>query len=182
MTSHIQADQSAGDLLLLTGRSGIGAKLGHDLTMRVGQWTAEASTDGNGGVDSLRLVASLNSLEVVRGEGGVKPLSDKDKVKIVDNAMGTMKVKSNPDLVFDASGISVKEGENTVAGQVTLNGVTQPQTVHMSVQRSGNKISVQASCELTQSDFKIKPYSEMRVGMKVRDMVEVRADLVVLAD
>jgi hypothetical protein len=41
---------------------------------------------------------------------------------------------------------------------------------------------VQASCELTQSDFKIKPYSEMRVGLKVRDMVEVRADLVVLAD
>ena len=182
MTSHIQADQSAGDLLLLTGRAGIGSKVGHDLTMRVGQWTAEASTDGNGGVDSLRLVASLSSLEVVRGDGGVKPLTDKDKGTILDNAMGSIKVKSNPDLVFDASGISVKEGENTVAGQVTLNGVTQPQTVHMSVQRSGNKNSVQASCELMQSDFKIKPYSGMMGAMKVRDMVEVRADLVVLAD
>jgi hypothetical protein len=103
MSDQISADQSNGELTLLTGRQGVGSKVGHDLTIRVGRWSAQATVDGSSVFD-LRVVADLTSLEVVSGEGGLKPLTDKDRKTILSNAAESLKAGAHPELVFEAAG------------------------------------------------------------------------------
>jgi polyisoprenoid-binding protein YceI len=181
MTSRIEIDQRAGDLTLHTGRAGVGSKVGHDLTLRVGRWSAQADLDDAGDLSALRLVAALDSLEVLRGDGGLKPLSEKDKKTILANAMDTMKARAHPELSLDAPDLRVAAGQSRITGQVSLAGATRPQIVDLTVTRAGGQVQVQARCDLVQSDFGIKPYSGMLGALKVRDAVEVRADLTISA-
>lgn len=181
MTSRIEIDQRAGDLTLHTGRAGVGSKVGHDLTLRVGRWSAQADLDDAGDLSALRLVAALDSLEVLRGDGGLKPLSEKDKKTILANAMDTMKARAHPELSLDAPDLRVAAGQSQIAGQVSVAGATRPQIVDLTVTRASGQVQVQARCDLVQSEFGIKPYSGMLGALKVRDAVEVRADLTISA-
>lgn len=177
MSTSLDVDQSAGDLTLHTGRAGVGSKVGHDLTLRVGQWSGVAQVSDDGTVTALQVTAALRSLEVVRGEGGLKPLSEKDKATILGNALDTLKAQAHPDLVFEASGLALSEGTSRVSGTVTLAGATRPQDMALDVTRAGAVVRVTARGELVQTAFGIKPYSGMLGALKVRDAVEVRADL-----
>jgi len=68
MTTQIALDQTTGDLTLHTGRdNGIRSMVGHDLTLRVGQWSSQVTLDDAGAVSNIRLVAALRSLEVDLG-------------------------------------------------------------------------------------------------------------------
>lgn len=177
MTSQLEIDQRNGELTLHTGRAGVGSKVGHDLTLRVGRWSAQAALEDTGTVSRLRLVAVLSSLEVLRGDGGLKPLSDKDKRTILSNAMDTLKATAHPELVLEADGLSVGEGSSRVEGQMTLAGARRPQVVDLTVTRRDGRVGVTARAEVVQSQFGIKPYSGMMGALKVRDAVEVRAEL-----
>jgi len=177
MSTCLNVDQSAGDLTLHTGRAGVGSKVGHDLTLRVGQWSGVAQLADDGTVSGLRVTAALHSLKVLRGDGGLKPLSEKDKGTILGNAMDTLKVKAHPDLVFEASGLALAEGQSRVTGTVALAGATGPQDLELTVAREGTAVRVQAHGELVQSAFGIKPYSGLLGALKVRDTVQLRADL-----
>ncbi len=181
MTSRIEIDQRVGDLTLHTGRAGVGSRVGHDLTLRVGRWSAQADLDDAGDLSALRLVAALDSLEVLRGDGGLKPLSEKDKKTILANAMDTMKARAHPELSLDAPDLRVAAGQSRITGQVSVAGATRPQIVDLTVTRAGGQVQVQVRCDLVQSDFGIKPYSGMLGALKVRDAVEVRADLTISA-
>lgn len=173
MSSRVSADQTNGELTLHTGRQGVGSKVGHDLTIRVSRWTAEASIDGTA-VSEIRVVADLTSLEVVRGDGGVKPLSDKDRATILGNAAQTLKAKAHPELVFVAAGPHEVGATAAVSGEVKLAGVTHPQQLDLAVDRRGGGAEVTLTGQLRQSDFGIKPYSGLLGALKVRDMVEIQ--------
>ncbi len=177
MTARVDIDQTAGDLTLHTGRAGIGSRVGHDLTLRVATWSATATLDETGGVSGIRLVAALPSLQVVRGDGGVKPVSEKDKETILSNAGETLKSADHPEVVFEAQGLAMSAGQQALVGELSLAGVTRPQSVDVVVDRSGSVTRVQARAEVVQSDYGIKPYSGMLGALRVRDMVEVRADV-----
>ena len=72
--------------MLKTGRQGIAARAGHDLTIEVTRWSAqvEVPDDEAGGVTAATVNAELDlgSLEVREGTGGAKPLSDRDRGEI----------------------------------------------------------------------------------------------------
>lgn len=176
MSSSISLDQSNGELTLHTGRQGVGSKVGHDLMIRVGRWSAEATVDGTTVFD-LRVVADLTSLEVVKGEGGMKPLSDKDRTTILGNALETLKAKAHPELVFVSSGPHATETATTIPGEVTLAGATQPQQLDVVVTRTSTGGSVTVYGELVQTAYGIKPYSGLMGALKVRDMVQIRAEV-----
>lgn len=176
MPQQIESHESDGELTLHTGRAGIGSKVGHDLTIRVGTWSATAAREDGGAVTSVKVVADLSSLEVLRGDGGLKPLSEKDKKTILSNAMDTLSVKSHPTAVFQAEGLQLSDGSSEVAGRLTLAGKERPQQMKVTVKQDGGRARVQVTCEVVQSEFAIKPYSGMLGALKVRDMVEVRAD------
>jgi polyisoprenoid-binding protein YceI len=169
-------DQQSGDLTLHTGRAGAASKVGHDLTIRVASWSAVAEVEG-ASVARVRLVALLSSLEVVRGEGGVKPLSDKDKATVLKSAAETLHAKEHPEVVFECGPVPTSPGESTVAGTVTVAGTTQPIDLTVVIQEVGGALRFQVRGEVVQTAFGIKPYSGLLGALKVRDMVEVRADL-----
>jgi len=85
-----------GTLSLHTGRAGAVSKAGHDLTLQISQWTATATMSESGELRHLRVVALVGSLQVIRGEGGLKPLSDADRATILSNAQSTMKAAKHP--------------------------------------------------------------------------------------
>lgn len=182
MTAPLSVDHTAGELTLKTGRAGIGSKVGHDLTLRVREWSGRAVVGDNGEVSSVAVTAALQSLEVVRGDGGVKPLSEKDKATILRNALDSMKATVNPEAVLEAAGISLAAGQTRVTGQLTIAGVTKPQALDLVIQREGAQVRVQVRGEIVQSEFGIKPYSGMLGALKVRDMVELTATLTVTVE
>src|SRR5215204_4498620 len=69
-------------LRIETKRRGAAAKAGHDLVIEVRSWqaTLEVSEDAN--QSRLVLSADSGSMEVIEGTGGIKALTDEDKVEI----------------------------------------------------------------------------------------------------
>ncbi len=169
-------DHTHGDLTLHTGRSGPASKVGHDLTIRVASWEATSEATASA-VTAVRLVGQLSSLEVLRGDGGVKPLSDKDKATLLSSAMDTLKAKAHPEVVFTSPGFTLTPGEMTVPGELTIGGATRPITLEVFVHQEEDGFRFQVRGEVVQTDFGIKPYSGLLGALKVRDMVEVKADL-----
>src|SRR5260370_10724282 len=60
----------------------MGGKMGHDLTIEVGTWSATATVGEDPSATRLEGSAEVGSMHVVSGEGGVKPLSEGDKADI----------------------------------------------------------------------------------------------------
>src|ERR1700749_1951869 len=77
-----------GPALITPGRSGTAARVGHDLTIEITTWSARVEVPSDGGLASASLTASLDlgSLVVRSGSGGAKPLSDRDRRDIKNQA------------------------------------------------------------------------------------------------
>ena len=82
-TGNFRLGPGAGRVLIKTGRAGLAAKAGHDLTIEVTRWSAKVSVpaEEDGGLTAATVSAELDlgSLEVREGTGGAKPLSDGDR-------------------------------------------------------------------------------------------------------
>ncbi len=151
---------SNGSLKVKTGKEGAAAKMGHNLTLNVKAW--EATVEG-GDSPSIKLTADPSSLEVESGEGGAKPLGDKDKKdikKTIDN-----KVLGSSQISFTSSEVTDSEAK----GDLSIAGKSSNVSVPLNV--SGDKIS--GSITLSQKEFGIKPFSTMMGALKVTDPVTV---------
>jgi len=151
---------SNGSLKIKTGKEGAAAKMGHNLTFEVKSW--EATVEG-GDSPSIKLTADPSSLEVVSGEGGAKPLGDKDKKDIKKTVDG--KVLGSSQITFTSSEVS----DSQAKGDLSIAGSSSDVTIPISV--SGDKIS--GSTTLNQKDFGIKPFSTMMGALKVTDQVTI---------
>lgn len=151
---------SNGSLKVKTGKEGAAAKMGHNLTLVVNSW--EATVEG-GDSPSIKLTADPSSVEVESGEGGAKPLGDKDKKDIKKTIDG--KVLGSSQITFTSSEVTDSEAK----GDLSIAGSSSDVTVPISV--SGDKIS--GSTTLNQKDFGIKPFSTMMGALKVTDQVTV---------
>ncbi len=151
---------SNGSLKVKTGKEGAAAKMGHNLVIGVNTW--EATVEG-GDSPSITLTADPSSCEVISGEGGAKPLSDKDNAdikKTIDN-----KVLGSSQITFTSSEVTDSEAK----GDLSIAGKSSQVSVPLNV--SGDKIS--GSIELSQKDFAIKQFSTMMGALKVTDKVTV---------
>lgn len=151
---------SNGSLTVKTGREGAASKAGHDLTLGVNSW--EATVEG-GDSPSIKLTADPSSIDVIKGEGGAKPLGDKDKADIKKSM--DSKVLGSSQITFTSSEVtdSQAKGELSIAGK--SNDVSVPLNV------SGDKIS--GSVTLSQSDYGIKQFKALMGALKVKDEVTV---------
>ncbi len=151
---------SNGSLKVKTGREGAAAKMGHDLVLAVNSW--EATIEG-GDSPSIKLTADPNSLEVVEGSGGAKPLTDKDKGDIKKGI--DKKVLGSSQITFTSSAVD----DGRAQGDLSIAGSSSQVSVPISV--NGDKIS--GSLTLSQSDFGIKQFSAIMGALKVKDQVTV---------
>jgi len=151
---------SNGSLKVKTGKEGAAAKMGHNLVLGVNSW--EATVEG-GDSPSIKLTADPGSIEVVSGDGGAKPLGDKDKADIKKGM--DKKVLGSSQITFTSSEVT----DSQAKGDLSIAGGSSQVTVPISV--SGDKIS--GSIQLSQKDFGIKQYSAMMGALKVTDQVTV---------
>jgi hypothetical protein len=151
---------SNGSLKVKTGKEGAAAKMGHNLVLGVNSW--EATVEG-GDSPSIKLTADPGSVEVVSGEGGAKPLGDKDKADIKKSI--DKKVLGSSQISFTSSEVTDSQAQ----GDLSIAGSSSQVSVPISV--SGDKIS--GSIQLSQKDFGIKQFSAMMGALKVADQVTV---------
>ena len=170
----LTAGPADGTLSLHTGVEGRASKLGHALTIALSEWSATAELDGDKLV-SVQITAALASLSVVSGAGGVKPLSDKDKVSIRDNALETLKASSHPEVQVTSTSVTPTAAGYDVAVQVSIAGAVRPAVLAVTV--DGNHITGETG--IVQTQHGLSPYSAMMGGLKVTDRVEVRLDVTV---
>jgi polyisoprenoid-binding protein YceI len=176
MSNELALGPKYGTLSVHTGREGIVSKAGHDLTLHVEDWAAVVTYSSDRGFEHLRLVAQVNSLKVERGDGGLKPLSDKDKATILKEALKTLHADRYPEVSYETVNVTAHNGGFGLAGLVSIAGHQQSldATVETATTTS-TRITAQAS--IIQSEFGVKPYTGMLGALRVRDRVDINLDL-----
>ncbi|MEU6746979.1 YceI family protein [Actinomadura nitritigenes] len=160
-----------GRLLLRTSRSGLGRRAGHDLTIEATNWTAEATVREPLSESSGKVVVVVDGLEVREGTGGVKPLSEKDRLDIGDNLRKVLEARHHPEITFTATAVRTEAGE--VEGDLTIMGRTKP--VRVRAELDGDRLRGGATVQQTR--WGIKPFSAFFGALRLADEVEVEFDL-----
>lgn len=165
-------DPSCGELDILTGVAGPAAKMGHRLTIVLRSWQIDAQWRGGQPVAG-ELSVALDSLEVVRGEGGVTPLTGPEKSVARMNALKSLDAKKFPHVLFSAEQIDSTEAGYRLTGTLEIHGKSRPQTVEVKVEDHGDQWALSATVPVTQSAFGLKPFSLMMGTLKVADEVTI---------
>jgi polyisoprenoid-binding protein YceI len=162
-----------GSIKVYTKREGMAARVGHDLTLQPTRWNAEVTLDPDDITrSSVTATVDGQSFEVVEGQGGATPLSDKDRTDIKKNVH--QKILPSGDISFRSTSIeSSGDGRFTVNGELTIAGSTRP--VRLDLTQSGDRVSGRVN--IRQSDFGIKPFSAMLGALKVADPIDLEVDV-----
>jgi polyisoprenoid-binding protein YceI len=174
-SGRFQLGRNNGHLLLHTGREGVGSKVGHDLTIEVTDWSGQVDVPESGPADatvSARL--ELGSLTVREGTGGARPLTDKDRRDIEENARRTLGVDRHPTATFESQRVVIGADGGTISGILTLHGTAAPVDVRVSRVAPDR---YRGSAVVRQRAYGIKPYSAFLGALKVRDEVEVEIEV-----
>jgi YceI-like domain len=180
ITGTFRLGPDNGRVVLKTGRQGIAARAGHDLTIEVTRWSArvEVPDEAAGGITAATVSAEfdLGSLEVREGTGGAKPLSDRDRGEIRKTMSGilgggTASFASSRIVRFGASG-------GAIEGTLTLNGKSEPVRVQVSEPGPGR---YRGTATVVQSAHGIKPYVGFFGALKLKDEVAVEFEVTVPA-
>jgi polyisoprenoid-binding protein YceI len=162
----------SGRVLVKTGRAGLAARAGHDLTIELTRWTARVTIPEDG-VAAAQIAAELDlsSLAVRAGTGGAKPLTDKDRGDIVNAAR---KILGRGQAAFAATRI-IPAGASggTIEGTLTLNGRSRPVRLEVTSPAPGR---YRGGTTIKQTDFGITPYTGFFGALKLRDEVGVELE------
>jgi len=137
ITGTYELGPSAGRVLVRTGREGLAARAGHDLTLEITRWSARvtvpAAEDGGLAAATLTAELDLGSLAVREGTGGAKPLTDRDRRDIqgqVRKILGDAAIASfTSSRVIPSSSAAPSPGgaaNGAVEGTLTLRGTSRP--------------------------------------------------------
>jgi polyisoprenoid-binding protein YceI len=178
MTGTFKLGPGAGRIMLKTGRVGVAARAGHDLTLEVTDWSAtiEVPAEDAGGVTAATVSADLDlsSLAVREGTGGVKPLTDADRADIKKTIGGIL---GDGTATFTSSRIiRIGATGGAIEGSLTLNGKSQPVRLQVAERAPGR---YRGTATVLQSGFGLKPYIGFFGALKLKDEVglEFEVDL-----
>ena len=164
----------SGRVLIKTGRAGLAALAGHDLTIEITRWSARViipNGGADGGLAAAQITAELDlgSLAVREGTGGAKPLTDRDRGEILKTAgkiLGTGAARFTSTRVVPAASGS----GGTIEGTLTISGRSQPVRLEVASPAAGR---YRGSATIKQTDFGITPYSGFFGALKLRDEIGV---------
>ena len=191
-SGNFRLGPDTGRVVIKTGRAGLAAKAGHDLTIEVTRWSAQvevpAESDGGQSAATVSAELDLGSLEVREGTGGAMPLTDRDRREIKKQMGGILRggTATFASSRIIPSGSLLAPGGTTppnppaaggaIEGTVTLNGKSQPARLQLTDSGSGR---YRGSVTLAQTGFGIKPYTGFFGALKLKDevVVEFEVDL-----
>jgi polyisoprenoid-binding protein YceI len=163
---------SDGSVRVKTGRQGMAAKAGHDLTFEAANWKATVIVDDDPARNEVTATIEPRSLEVKAATGGAKPVTEKDKREIAKNITGLL---GNSSITFTSTSVEVQDTMVQAAGELSIGGTSRPVTLDLTAAPSGR---LTGTMTVTQSEFGIKPYSAMLGALKVKDEVEIDLDVI----
>jgi polyisoprenoid-binding protein YceI len=174
ITGTFRLGPDSGRVIIKTGRAGLAARAGHDLTIEVTRWSATVTVPGEegGGTAASEVTAELDlgSLAVLEGTGGAKPLSDKDRRDILKTAG---KILGSGTARFASSRLVPAASGGAIEGTLTLNGTSKPARLQLVTQGPGR---FQATATVRQTDHGITPYSGFFGALKLRDEIGIELD------
>jgi polyisoprenoid-binding protein YceI len=174
ITGSFRLGPDSGRVVIKTGRAGLAARAGHDLTIEVTRWSATVTVPSDG-VAAAEVTAELDlgSLAVLEGTGGAKPLSDKDRRDILNTAG---KILGRGTARFTSSRIIPAASGGAIEGTLTLGGATRPARLQLVSRGPGQ---YRGTAVVRQTDHGITPYTGFFGALKLKDevTVEVEADL-----
>lgn len=168
-------------MLVRTGREGLAARAGHDLTLEITDWSARVTLPGedHGGAAEAVVTADLGlgSLTVREGTGGAKPLSDKDRRDIQGQARKILGDAARAG--FTSTEVIPSPGSpsaGTIKGTLTMRGVSRGVQLQVTSPEPGR---YRGSTTFRQSDFGITPYSGFFGALKLKDEVAVEFEVTI---
>jgi hypothetical protein len=174
-TGNFRLGPDNGNIMLQTGRAGLAARAGHDLTIEVTRWSAQvqvpAADAGGATAATVSAELDLGSLEVRAGSGGAKPLSDRDRREIKKTMSGIL---GDGTASFTSSRIVLAGAGGGIEGTLTVNGKTGPVRLQVSEPAPGR---YRGTAKVVQSAFGIKPYVGFFGALKLNDEVTVEFEV-----
>lgn len=174
-------DASHGELLIGTNVTGRAAKMGHRLTIAMERWTAAVSWTGNRPT-AATLTVEVDSLKVLRGDGGLAPLSPPEKGLIRTNALKCLGGREHGRIQFECSDIRATDDGYRLAGTVQIHGRTKPHLVTVRVTELAGGWQLAGETRVSQGDFGVRRYSMLMGAMQVADEVTVSLSATVPAE
>ena len=163
---------SDGELVLRTGVAGRAARMGHRLTIAMTRWQATVTWAGSQPT-AADLTVQTDSLEVLRGEGGVKGLSGAEKAMVRSNALKSLDEQRFPEIRFAAQLIEQSDDGYRLTGRLQIHGITRDHVIDLRTEDLGDSWRLLAESTVRQSDYGIKPYSLLMGSLQVTDDVAV---------
>lgn len=146
--------------------------MGHRLTIAMRQWQATVTWAGSAPA-AAELIVEVNSLDVLRGEGGVKGLSGPEKALVRSNALKSLAAERFPRICFTADTIDQTGSGYRLSGTLQIHGKSRTQVVDLHTEDLGSTWRMSSGSAVRQSDFGIKPYSLLMGSLQVADEVTV---------
>jgi polyisoprenoid-binding protein YceI len=169
----------SGQVLVRTGREGLAARAGHDLTLEITDWHAEVTTSSTDGLEEATVTADLDltSLAVRAATGGAKPLSDKDRRDIQKQARKILGIAARS--TFTSQRViptSDTPASGVIDGTLTLHGASRAIQLLVTNPEPGRYLG---STTIKQTDFGITPYTGFFGALKLSDEVTVEFDVTI---
>jgi polyisoprenoid-binding protein YceI len=165
-------DASDGQLLVHTGVTGRAAKMGHRLTIAMNTWLATVRWSAGEPVEA-QLTVEVDSLQVLRGVGGLKALSGPEKTLARSNALKVLDAERFPQIRFQASDIDEEDDGYRLTGTLEIHGVANEWGIDLLTEEVGDAWRLSCQADVRHSDFGLEPYSMFLGSMKVVDTVTV---------
>jgi polyisoprenoid-binding protein YceI len=172
VTDEWTIDASDGELTVHTAVAGRAAKMGHRLTIAMKRWQATVQW-AEGEPVGAQLTVDVDSLEVLKGEGGLTPLSGPEKILVRSNALRQLGAGRFPQIRFDADSIDSSQDGYRLTGTLQIHGKTRRQVIDLRTEGLGEAWRISTQAVVRQSDFGVKPYSLLMGSLKVADDVTV---------
>ena len=165
-------DAGSGELLIRTGVAGRAARMGHRLTIVMAHWEVAVNWDGAKPA-SAELIAETTSFTVLRGDGGIKGLSEPEKALVKSNAMKALDAGRHPQIRFDSEDITKTATGYRLAGKLQIKGKSRDHVVDVRTEDLGDSWRMCAESVVRQSDYGVKPYSLLVGSLQVADDVSI---------
>jgi polyisoprenoid-binding protein YceI len=161
-----------GTLSVRTKKGGAIAKAGHDLLIRVTDWSATLDVGEDNTPAAIELTADSRSMQVLEGTGGLTSLGEDEKTGIAQTINEEV-LKGTP-VAFRSTTVTAADGAGhlEVSGELEIAGTTRPASFSLSTEHD----RITGTATLTQSNWGIKPYSALFGTLKVLDDVTVEVD------
>jgi polyisoprenoid-binding protein YceI len=165
---------SNGRMLMRTFRKGVARSAGHDLVIEMTAWSGQIVVGEDITASEVNATVSMDSMSVLEGIGGVKPLTDDDRKDIVKDAYKHLDMAKYPQATFASTGVVDAGSTITVHGQFALRDRTGPVTLELTEAENGTYV---ATTTIVQSEFGVKPFSAFLGALKIKDEVTLEIEL-----